>query len=765
MGLELARAYVVARGDVSNVARDFQSGQPAVEQAAMSLQQSVNRILAGIGVGISAAVIARQVKSFLMLAGGFEQTTIAFETMIGSAEETKKTLADLTEFAAKTPFEMPEIESAARGLIMFGERGKDLMDTLNILGDAAAGTSTPFGFLALVFNQVRGVGKLLTQDFRQLSTRGVLSLQDLAKYYKVTTAEAQKMLSGGKVSFEDFRDILKVASEEGGRFANLMEKQSTSYLGLISTWKDAVGLVKRSLGEALVPAAKEFVIQGIEVTEVVRQWVTENKNLSAGIVVLTGGLVGLSGAMLMSNMATKVFILTMEKLKIALAAMVAHPVIATLVAIAAAAALVAIEWGKVNVLIEEGNEISAQFVERGKKREESLAKQVSQLLKLSKAEKLNNDEIKEAQEIIDDLEGMYGSLGLKIDKATGSILGMAKAQELLGEKNNKMQMVPLKVMLADLTKQYQEAKEKANSFFSNQGAAVEKMAELEKRISAVRKELYRLESAPPVIPGIDEGGDGISEEATELGEKLTEGIKGLDVSTAVKDFQSLKKQVVDITLEFPELAVAAKQFLQLQWEKTPLGEIQNKFKDIRFEIEGLRHGWKDWQIELMKFAQMPGVTVPKLIEMKKDLLEREQWKKRRSEDQRFETMSKQMKADIKTPTENMQEFATSIAVLMDRGRAGLSGGLTQEEGIKRLQMERQRVEGGLQSQSNEPMAGAGRFGFAEYGKAIQNMFLKSDDPAKDTARNTKQANELLGTIDRGIQVLISKPLNAAIYSE
>ena len=75
----------------------------------------------------------------LMSAGQFEQTTIAFGTMIGNAEETKKTLEDLTEFAALTPFEMPEIEQAARGLIMFGERGEGLMDTLRLLGDAASG--------------------------------------------------------------------------------------------------------------------------------------------------------------------------------------------------------------------------------------------------------------------------------------------------------------------------------------------------------------------------------------------------------------------------------------------------------------------------------------------------------------------------------------------------------------------------------------------------------------------------------------------------
>jgi hypothetical protein len=64
---------------------------------------------------------------------------------------------------------MPEIEAAARGLIQFGERGDDLMDTLKMLGDAASGTSTQFGFLALVYNQVRGVGRFSDVDGQWLA--------------------------------------------------------------------------------------------------------------------------------------------------------------------------------------------------------------------------------------------------------------------------------------------------------------------------------------------------------------------------------------------------------------------------------------------------------------------------------------------------------------------------------------------------------------------------------------------------------------------
>ncbi len=192
-------------------------------------------------------------------AGKFEQTNVAFETMLQSASEAKTLLADLTMFAARTPFEMPEIEQAARGLVQFGEHGKELMDTLRILGNAASGTSSSFGEIALIFNQVRGVGKLLTQDFRQLSTRGIISLNDIAKHFGKTKEEAQDMLSSGKVSFEDLRAILKGLSEEGGRFNNMMEKQSQTLLGQWSTLKDSVNIAYRQIGESIAPVANAIM--------------------------------------------------------------------------------------------------------------------------------------------------------------------------------------------------------------------------------------------------------------------------------------------------------------------------------------------------------------------------------------------------------------------------------------------------------------------------------------------------------------------------
>ena len=275
----------ITERETKRVSDFFRNGMDQMGAAAMKFGGA----LTAVGATFTAA-FGLIVNKGLNAAGAFEQTNVAFTTMLGSAETAKTMLADLTEFAALTPFEMPEIEQAARGLVMFGERGDELMETMKILGNAASGTSSNFGEIALIFNQIRGVGKLLTQDFRQLSTRGVLSLQDIAKHFGVTTEEAQNMLSGGKIKFNDVRNILKGLSEEGGRFANMMEKQSKTFNGLKSTLSDAVNITIREFGQVFLPLASKVVEKLIQFTEVIR-------NLSPGLKQAIAILVGV-GAVL-----------------------------------------------------------------------------------------------------------------------------------------------------------------------------------------------------------------------------------------------------------------------------------------------------------------------------------------------------------------------------------------------------------------------------------------------------------------------------------
>ena len=141
------------------------------------------------------------VKHGLALAADLETTTIAFETMLGSAGAAKKTMADLTQFAAATPFELPQIEQATKVLFSFGITQDKILPTLRTLGDVSAGTGKDFGDLAVIFGQVKAKGKLMGGELLQFSEAGVPMVAQLAKQFGVAESRIAKMSEQGKISF------------------------------------------------------------------------------------------------------------------------------------------------------------------------------------------------------------------------------------------------------------------------------------------------------------------------------------------------------------------------------------------------------------------------------------------------------------------------------------------------------------------------------------------------------------------------------------
>ena len=198
-------------------------------------------------------------KSALQAAGQYEQSQIAFETMLGSAEKGNKLLNDLANFAKKTPFELVGIEANAKQLLAMGIESDDILPTLKSLGDVSAGLSVPMERLALNFGQVKAQGKLTGRELRDFAIAGVPLLDQLAKQMGVSKEEIQKMVSAGKIGFEDVNQAFIDMTSEGGKFEDLMDKQSESLNGMISNLKDAWDIFLRGEGQALLEWGKKIV--------------------------------------------------------------------------------------------------------------------------------------------------------------------------------------------------------------------------------------------------------------------------------------------------------------------------------------------------------------------------------------------------------------------------------------------------------------------------------------------------------------------------
>jgi len=227
----------------------------ATENRTKSLNNQIN----GLNVGIGALVIGYGALKAVKIAGEFEQTGIAFETMLGSVERGQQLLRELDVFATKTPFSIQGVQQSAKQLLAMGIQVDSLLPTLKSLGDVSAGLSVPISRLALNFGQVRSQGKLTGRELRDFAIAGVPLTAQLAKQLNVSTAQITKLVSAGKIGFPAVEKAFLDMSSEGGRFFNLMDRQNKTFLGSVNEMKENFQIFARTIGNALIPILKPLI--------------------------------------------------------------------------------------------------------------------------------------------------------------------------------------------------------------------------------------------------------------------------------------------------------------------------------------------------------------------------------------------------------------------------------------------------------------------------------------------------------------------------
>lgn len=215
------------------------------------------------GVGAVIAALTPAVKA----ASDLEQLTISFETFLGSAEKAKQVIGDLKQFEASTPFEAEQVNQAGRALLAFGFSTEELIPTLRAVGDVAAGTGKDFNELVLIYGKAKAQGLIQGEELNQLAEAGIPIYAELGKVLGVAESKIRKMGEEGKISFNDLEKVFQNLTGEGGRFNNLMEKQSKSLGGLYSTLKSQVMGFLAQVGTAIAPLLKELLTVFINIGE------------------------------------------------------------------------------------------------------------------------------------------------------------------------------------------------------------------------------------------------------------------------------------------------------------------------------------------------------------------------------------------------------------------------------------------------------------------------------------------------------------------
>lgn len=194
------------------------------------------------GVGVAAGVgLAAATKAAIGMNSTLENAEMQFATLLGSADEAKKHVADLFEFAAKTPFETEPILTASRHLQIFGGDALNTEENLTLIGNSAAALSQNMDEVAFwtgrAYSAIQG-----GQPFGEAAMR----LQEMGVLTPEVRQEMEALQDAGASSAE----VWGLLEQRMGEFDGAMEMQSQSWSGLISTIKDNLGILN---AEALRP--------------------------------------------------------------------------------------------------------------------------------------------------------------------------------------------------------------------------------------------------------------------------------------------------------------------------------------------------------------------------------------------------------------------------------------------------------------------------------------------------------------------------------
>jgi tape measure domain-containing protein len=236
-------------------ARGFDVMAGGVGRLATTAGKGALLAMGGLGLGI-AAVGTAALTMGVSTASAMQQASISFTTMLGSGQKAQAFLGDLKKFAATTPFEFPELQTAASSLISAGIESSKVIPIMRTLGDVTSGMGTGAEGVqraTIALQQMSAAGRITGEDLAQLRDAGIPVYQLLAAATGKTTAEVTKLADAGKLGGKELGQLMTALETGKGleRFSGLMEKQSKSLAGVWSTLKDNVNM---ALSDAVQPA-------------------------------------------------------------------------------------------------------------------------------------------------------------------------------------------------------------------------------------------------------------------------------------------------------------------------------------------------------------------------------------------------------------------------------------------------------------------------------------------------------------------------------
>jgi tape measure domain-containing protein len=257
------RGYIRGYDQAEQRSRRFERHMQRSERNMLRFSSSVGslgpvavRAFGGAAVAAGGLAAAGAVLG-LKTAANLETAEVGFTRLLGSAKRARSFLGDLKTFAARTPFELPGLVDAARGLVGAGTAAKNVIPILTALGDASGALGLDqerFGRVMVATTQIMNKGKVQAEELMQITEAGIPVWQLLAKATGKPVPELQKLMQQGKLLAKDVLPALfrQMRKDYGGGMA----QQSKTLVGIWSTFKDTLSLTLADGLKPLIPIMK-----------------------------------------------------------------------------------------------------------------------------------------------------------------------------------------------------------------------------------------------------------------------------------------------------------------------------------------------------------------------------------------------------------------------------------------------------------------------------------------------------------------------------
>lgn len=544
--------------------KEFASGTNNADEIVKSLTDSLKRTAAEIG-GLVA--IKKFGSDVIEATGKMQQLQVALSTILQDKSKADQLIAEIVQFAAKTPFNLDDVATGAKQLLAYGSSADNVVKELSMLGDVASGLQIPIGQLIYLYGTLRTQGRAMTVDIRQFAGRGIPIYEELAKVLGVSKDQVGELVKEGKVGFTEVEQAFKNMTSEGGKFANLMENSAGTWPQRLSNIEDTLFQKMNEFGNKY----KEVFEFGIGTAEDLVESLDDVLSVMGGLIAAYGtykaALITAAVAQKAIGFVESIRLIGMyrKELGLATAAQQAFNIasksnvyvtlLATLVGIGTAVYMFTKRTNEATAAQETLNSVN-------KKANEEFSKQAATVDRLSSVLKSETSSLDQKKKALSDLQAIIPSYNASLDEEGKLINNNTEAiKSYLTQLEKQIRMKAAQEELEELyrkkrvqEKDYKSSQEnfekvkKENplgEFYGESGARLQ-LYTAQERSSAEKKANKAKEALDETISAINALEKEIEKSSLSDKKEATQSSISKEVENTTKRIKTLKQEIADL---------------------------------------------------------------------------------------------------------------------------------------------------------------------------------------------------------------------------